>query len=129
MHCIDTNILIEFLRGNNEIIDKLNSLIINNQIFITPINLCELYQGAYISNNSEFKVRQIKELISSFYILEFDENIALEFGKEYARLRSLGKMIDEFDLIIGCFCKNNNLILLTRNKKHFENLGIKIEVW
>jgi len=38
-------------------------------------------------------------------------------------------MIPESDLMIASIAKNNSLILVTRDKKHFDNLGIKVEQW
>jgi len=128
MFCIDTNIFIEFLRGNKEIIEKFNNIDSDN-IFFSPITLSELYQGAYLSNNAQLGIQELNEFIESFNILDFNKEICKEFGKEYARLKKIGKQIPEFDLLIAIFAKVNNLMLVTRDKKHFENLGIKIEVW
>lgn len=129
MYCLDTNIIVNYLRGEKETISKINELDDNLEIFITPLTLCELFRGAYLSTDSEIKIKLIKELIDSFILLEFDEKVCIEYGKEYARLSKLGKITENIDLMIACFVKVNNLILVTRNKKHFENTEIKIEVW
>jgi len=45
-------------------------------------------------------------------------------------LRKSGKPIDDFDLLIGATAIANDLILVTNNIKHFENLKkIKLENW
>ncbi len=129
MYCLDTNIIVNYLRGDKETISKINEISDNYEIFITPLTLCELFRGAYLSTDSEIKVKLIKEFIGSFILLEFDENVCIEYGKEYAKLSKLGKITENIDLMIACFTKVNNLILVTRNKKHFENSGVKIEVW
>src|SRR3989338_10682023 len=98
-------------------------------MFITPLTLCELFRGAYLSSDSEIKVKQIKEFTDSFNLLEFNEEVCIEYGKEYAKLCKLGKITENIDLMIACFTKVNNLILVTRNKKHFENTGVRIEFW
>jgi predicted nucleic acid-binding protein len=128
MYCIDTNIFVEFLRGNKEIIKRFNEAY-SEDIFVSPITLCELFQGAYLSSNPESKIKEINDFIGSFDLLSFDKDVCEEFGRQYSELAKSGKMIPEFDLIIGCFAKINNLILITRDKKHFENIGIKAEVW
>ena len=129
MYCLDTNIIVNYLRGNEKTISKLNEVPENIEVFITPLTLCELFRGAYLSSNSEEKVKQIKEFSESFTVLDFNEKICIEYGKEYAKLCKLGKLIENIDLMIACFAKVNNLILVTRNIKHFENTGIKIDVW
>ena len=129
MYCLDTSVIVEFLRGNKEVIKKMQETLDENEVFITPITLCELFQGAYLLKNAEDKVSIIKNTIEGFGLLTFSVDVSLEFGKEYARLRKLGKMIPEFDLVIGCFAKTNDLVLITRDKKHFENLNLKVEIW
>ena len=125
MFCIDTNIFVEFLRGNEKVIKKFNNTDSDN-IFFSPITLCELYQGVYSSNNAKINIQELNEFIGDFNILDFDKEVCEEFGKEYTKLKKMGKQIPEFDLIIACFAKVNNLILVTRDK-HFKN--IKIEIW
>jgi len=129
MYCLDTDIIIDILRGEKEIVSKLNALLINHEIFTTPINLCELFKGAYLSLKTDKEIASINQLIENINVLEFNNEIYHEFGKEFSKLKKLGKITQEFDLIIACFSKVNNLILVTRNKKHFENISIKIDVW
>lgn len=124
MYCLDTNIIIDLLQGNEEIINKLNTFE-SEDLFITPITLFELFKVS--DNEEEYKI--IEELVSQFSVLDFNIDISKTFGKMYTKLKNIGKMIPEEDLMIASFVKYNNLIFLTRDKKHFENTEIKIEVW
>lgn len=56
---------------------------------------------------------------------------ALDFyAIEKSRLRKKGKTVDDFELLIGASAVSNNMILVTNNIKHFENIDdIKIENW
>lgn len=129
MYCLDTDILIDFLRNNEKAVLKIKEISEKGKIFTTPINLCELFKGAYLSSKVTKELNIIYSLIWSLEVLEFREDICREFGIEYGYLKEIGKMIQEFDIIIACFAKINNLTLVTRNKKHFENIDIKLEVW
>ena len=52
------------------------------------------------------------------------------YGKEKARLKSIGKIISDLDLFIGSSAIVNNVIMVTRNTREFERLeGITIENW
>ncbi len=52
------------------------------------------------------------------------------YASEKAKLKSQGKLIDDFDLLIGCTAISNDLILVTRNIKHFERLSsLKLKDW
>lgn len=128
-YCLDTGILIAFFRNDIGIVEKIKSLQEKNEIFITCINLCELYKGAYKSSNLKYELSFIENIKETIFILEFDAKSCNLFGKDFVRLQKEGKVIDDFDLIISSIAKKNECIMVTRNKKHFENTGIKIEVW
>ncbi len=49
---------------------------------------------------------------------------------EKARLRKIGKPLDDFDLLIGATAIANGLIMVTNDINHFERLrGINLEDW
>ena len=130
MYCFDTNIIVSILRGDKDLKLKLEKLMETmEEIFITPITLCELYKGAYLHHNPTAKVNEVNNYITWFSLLDFNGESSKEFGKEYARLSRLGKLTSEFDLMIACISKVNGLILVTRDKKHFDNIDVKLEVW
>ena len=50
--------------------------------------------------------------------------------KKNARLRKIGRTIDDFDLLIGSTAVELNLTIVTNNVAHFENISnIKLENW
>ena len=52
------------------------------------------------------------------------------YAKEKVRLRKLGQMISDFDLLIGATSIVNNLIMVTENQKEFNRIkNIKLESW
>lgn len=52
------------------------------------------------------------------------------FADTKALLRQQGKLIDDFDLLIGATAVNNGMILVTENLKHLSRIpNIKIENW
>ena len=50
------------------------------------------------------------------------------YGKERSRLRKLGQLIPNFDLLIGCTALYNDLTLVTRNTKSTWS-GLKVYDW
>lgn len=128
-YCLDTNIVIDFLRGKKDIIEKIAEINTLYQIFISPITLCELYKGAYLSKETEKNLIDIENFLLSVELLDFTKEACKKFGEEYSKLESKGKMTEEIDLMIAAIAKVRNLIIVTRNKRHFENIDIKIEVW
>jgi len=51
MYCLDSNIVIDYIKGDRIIKDKIDRL--GTLVFITSITLCELFKGAYLSLNAE----------------------------------------------------------------------------
>ena len=59
-----------------------------------------------------------------------DQHVCILFGKEWNRLLKIGKTTQIFDLLIASVAVINNLTLITRNRKHYENISnLKIEEW
>ena len=130
MYCFDTSTVIEFFRGNKKVVEKISNNSKNGEnIFITYITLCELYKGAFLHSNKEEKIQEIDEFALNFSILDFNIDSCKIFGNIYYNLTKSGKIIPEADLMIASIVKTNNLTLITMDKKHFNNLGIKVEVW
>lgn len=127
-YLLDSNICIHFFRGKFGILESLQSVGIEN-CAISEITLAELVFGAEKSNNSEKNHRIIEDFSNQLTILPIFGAI-YNYGKEKARLQKLGKMISDFDLLIGCTAIENELIMVTENTKEFERIeNIKIENW
>ena len=115
-----------FLRGKYNVIEKLNEVGIDN-CAISEITLAELVFGAEKSNNPKKNHKLIEKFIGQLSILPIFDAIQT-YGKEKARLQSEGKMISDFDLLIGCTSIENDLIMVTENIKEFDRIkGIRIE--
>ena len=127
-YLLDSNICIHFFRGKFGIIDKLTEVGIEN-CAICEITLAEQVFGAEKSNNPKKNHKLIDNFINQLTILPIFDAIS-NYGREKARLQNLGKMISDFDLLIGCTAIENNLIMVTENIKEFERIEkIKIENW
>ena len=125
---LDSNVCIHFFRGKYNIIDKINEVGIDN-CAISEITLAELFFGAEKSDNPKKNLKLIEKFIGQLSILPIFDAIQT-YGKEKARLQNEGKMISDFDLLIGCTSIENHLIMVTENIKEFERIkGIKIENW
>lgn len=127
-YLLDTNICIHLFRGKLELLEKINSVGLAN-CAISEITLAELIFGA---ENSKYPTKNhnlINKLTSQISVLPIYESIPL-YGKEKVRLRKNGKMISDFDLLIGCTAVYQNMIMVTENVSEFERINkVKIENW
>ncbi|MCX7760768.1 MAG: type II toxin-antitoxin system VapC family toxin [Hydrogenothermaceae bacterium] len=121
---LDTNIIIELLKGNEKTKALLNN--INSNFSVSVITQMELYYGAF--NKKE--LIKIKKFLSEFNIFHIDEEIskkAIELIEKYSKSHNLN--IPDALIASTAICKK--AILLTYNLKDFqyiENLKIFKEV-
>lgn len=126
-YLIDSDILIYFLKGKKEVIEKLSQIPVGN-LYTSRINYTELMYGIYNSIKVEKNLKVIEPFLENFKILEFDKVSSTIFVKEKARLKKNGNMIADMDLMIASITIQNKCIVITNNLKHFERVqNLKIE--
>jgi predicted nucleic acid-binding protein len=126
---VDSDILIYFLKGQPEIVNKLSAYPIEN-IFTTRINVTELLYGVFNSAKIEQNLAKVNAFLANFHILEFDQKASLIFAKEKAKLKQRGNLIADMDLMIASITLANEFALVTNNHKHFVRIKrLKIERW
>ncbi|MEK6859560.1 MAG: type II toxin-antitoxin system VapC family toxin [Nanoarchaeota archaeon] len=124
---IDSNIIIDFFRKNQDTIKWFNENK-NKIIFATTIiNVFELYTGSYKAFDSEEKIYELENFLNTIKIFGFTQDSAKEAGKLRVDLEKQGQMIDMRDLFIGAIALAENISIKTNNKKHFSRIdGLKI---
>ena len=128
--CLDTDVIIEYLRGDNIIVEKVKKILDESFPYITTITLCELFLGAYLTKHPETEIKKIETIINNSFIVTLDKNSSKIFGAKNKELLDKGRSAEASDLMISSICIINNLTLVTRNKKHFENISeLKAEFW
>jgi predicted nucleic acid-binding protein len=113
MILLDTNILIEVLKGDNKTIDKIQHL--NQTLAISSISVMELYYGAL--NKAE--LTKLEKFVSLFHIIQLSENISIQatkLVKTYAKSHHL----DIPDSLIASTALVNHCKLFTYNIKDFQ---------
>lgn len=124
---LDTDVLIDVLRGHSPTQDKLRSLEQEHMpLQITTISIFELFQD--MQQLSGEKQEKIKNLINSLQIISFDEFAAEEAGLLRAKLQQEGNILDPEDCMIAGIAITHHEIVLTRNARHFNRInGLKIQ--
>ena len=109
---LDTNILIEILKNNEETIELVQKF---NTHYISVISAMELYYGAF--NKTE--LNKLKKFVKLFHIININEEISDLSKKlvfDYAKSHSLNIP----DSLIAATAIINNINLLSYNKKDFK---------
>jgi len=127
-YLLDTNICIYFLKGQFEINRRIEEIGEEN-CYLSEITIAELKYGAESSIQKEKNRKNNEKFLAKFKILPVFPALDI-YAKEKAKLKTIGRIVDDFDLLIGATAIHNNLTLVTRNVKDFVRLNeIVIEDW
>ena len=121
--CLDTDILIDNLRGVPHTINEIKRIEENGDILsTTTINIFELTYGAYKTKEIRRNLQAIDTLLSRLKIHSFNEKAAATAAEIVANLEKEGNTIDFRDAFIAATAITNNTTLYTRNIKHFNRV-------
>jgi tRNA(fMet)-specific endonuclease VapC len=127
-YLIDTDWTIHYLNGRPDIVQKVDELRVDG-IALSVVSLAELYEGVYYSRDPRQSEEQLHAFLRGIAVLGVDLDTGKLFGRERGRLRSIGQLIGDFDLLIGTTALQHDLIVMTSNRRHFEMIdGLRLEV-
>lgn len=116
---IDTDIAIDFLRGENQAKKLIEPLWTHHSAYLSLLSVYELH-ARMKDHEAEFT----ENFISACQLLEITRSIASQAGNYYRFHRSRGMTLTSIDCMIYLTAKQNNLKLLTRNVKHYPDKEI-----
>ena len=127
-YLLDTDTCIAFLKGKYQLLEKVEKVGYAN-CFISEITIGELFYGAHYSEQIDKHKGDVEKTKKLFEVVPIYETLDF-FGKEKARLRRVGNLIHDFDLLIGSTAVHFDMIMVTGNEKHLRRIsGIRIENW
>ena len=116
---VDTNIVVEFFRGNKKVINYLNE---NKNFIISAIVLGELEFGVQNAKQQQKHSNQLRDFMVAVNVINTDKETSVLYGKIKTELRKSGKPIPENDNWIAALALQHNLILVT-NDAHFDSVN------
>jgi tRNA(fMet)-specific endonuclease VapC len=129
MYLLDTNVCINYLKGNTDIIRRLSS-VAPSVVFVCSIVKAELLYGAMRSNNPSRAQQVQNAFLSQFHSFPFDDQAALIHSRIRAQLAAQGTPIGPYDAQIAAIALTHDLILVTNNTRGFRRVeNLKIEDW
>ncbi len=125
---LDTNIVVEYLRGNQSVAGQIEAHL--PDVAISSLTLAELLYGAQVSARPNENTDKINQLLEIIEVVDFDQPSAEKYSRIRAALKHKGKPTGEMDMLIAAVTLSHESILVTHNTKHFENIeGLKLEDW
>jgi tRNA(fMet)-specific endonuclease VapC len=117
MMIADSDVLIDFLRGTGEA-SRIARELKTGRLCSTAVSIFELQVGI----KSERQSQAVDTLVLALKVLPLTREAASVAAELYRDLRKRGKDIGMADTLIAGICIHQSGTLLTRNKKHFEQV-------
>lgn len=124
-YLLDTNICVHFLKNEYNIGQQI-SLVGFGNCYLSELTIAELLFG--VTNSApawqDAQRRALEELRETFT----NRVLLIGSGFEYyaqqkVNLRRMGRPVDDIDLLIAATALAHNLTLVTRNARHFADVG------
>jgi predicted nucleic acid-binding protein len=120
-HLVDSDVLIDAIKRRGVALQALTELG-NETIAMSAASYGELLDGASMAPNPDRQLEEIEAFLEAFRFLAPDRAIMRRFAAIRAELRSRGRLIPDFDIVIAATAIELDLELITRNRKHFERI-------
>lgn len=120
MYLIDSDVLINFLKGEKQTIKSIKKLQ-NRSLYVSAISVGEILEGL-LETKYKKKLNLFKELLRTVTIINVDPPIIEKFASVRKYLRQKGLLIDNFDLLIASSCLVHDLTLVTNDTSHFKRI-------
>lgn len=126
-YLLDTDWVIHYLNARASVVRRVDTAR-DEGVALSILSLAELYEGVYYSRDPQKSEAQLDGFLRGIAVLGIDAETCRRFGKERGRLRAVGRMVGDFDLMIGASALQHDLIVLTDNRRHFEEIeGLRLE--
>ena len=128
MRILDTDVCMEILRGNREVISRRS--VVADSVASTWITAAELYYGAAKSKAPEKNRVLVSEFLTTVKVLDLDLAAVQHFGSLKADLERRGRRLADADLLIASVALSRGAILVTGNRGHYARIpDLQLEDW
>ena len=128
--CLDTDILIGFLRGDEKAASLMQRLEAERRApTTTAITAYELTKGAQISSDPSGNLESVNRLVETVRVLPLTAVSCRNAARIYSELRGKGRLSGEFDVLIAGIVVENDETLVTRDG-HFSMMkDVPVRSW
>jgi len=130
MYLVDTDTLIEVLRGNRQATAAFATHLTATTLNTSAITAAELYHGAARSSDPAKRSAEVSTLLTRTSVLPIDDRVAEHYGSVKSSLQRAGQVIADFDILIGATSLVHGLTLVTHNTRDFRRIhGLVLNDW
>ena len=128
-YLLDTNIISYILNGNEKVKNRIEEILLNNDIISIPVfSYYEIKRGL-LSVGASAKIDRFNNFVRICELVDINISTFDIAAQIYAQLKQKGNLIEDADLFIGDSALENNAVLITNNANHLQRIpNLKIEV-
>jgi predicted nucleic acid-binding protein len=129
-YLLDTNHLSAYLDRQPALIQRVEAALrAGDRLGICLPVLCEYRAGIRLGRRYQQNLARLRTALAIFRLWPTDEQTAGEFAVLFQELRSTGRVLSQFDLLIAAVARQYRLTLLTADQD-FQPVGrLHIENW
>ena len=129
-YLLDTCVISDFIKGETGTTARFKQAP-PADIAISAVTVMELRYGLALNPQRAQKIKPaIASILSSVIILPFRTVEAEQAAQIRAALKSQGRPIGAYDVLIGATALQHSLIMVTANQREFERIpGLQTENW
>ncbi|HDD69423.1 MAG TPA: type II toxin-antitoxin system VapC family toxin [Candidatus Korarchaeota archaeon] len=120
---LDTSIIVDIDRGDNEVIELCKKLTREHEVLISTVTVSEILTGSYLREDHLKSVSKAKKILGQFIWVNLDGEVAEKVAQINAYLIAEGLPMEFQDVVVAAsFLVTNSEFLLTENKRHFTRI-------
>jgi tRNA(fMet)-specific endonuclease VapC len=118
---LDTDVVVDLFRGHPDTADVIRRLA-PGSFAISVVTIGELVHGVELAAQPDREQHKLNQFLALTPALLFDHETAQLFGQIRGRLQKAGMLVPDLDLMIGATAVQHGLVLITRNRGHFDRI-------
>lgn len=122
MYLLDTDWLVDIFADVPHAVSTLRELRLQG-VGLSIVSYAEFFEGAYGFPDVDLPLVRYRAFLDQFDTVPLSKAISEIFGRIRADLRRSGRLIPDMDLLIAATAIHHDLILLTRNLRHFTRIS------
>ncbi len=121
-YLVDTHWVASWLNARQDAVALLSSLEPDG-LAISQATYGEIYEGIYLGRDPRAAEAAFRRFLRRVTVLPVNQAIWRRFAQIRGQLRRQGQPIGDMDVLIAATALHHNLVLVSRNRRHFERVA------
>jgi tRNA(fMet)-specific endonuclease VapC len=120
-YLVDSDWVADYLKGR-PVAGQLLDALFPDGLVISIVTYAEVFEGIYFGRDPSHYEGVFQRFLRGVQVLGVNRRVVQRYARFSGELRSQGLLIPPADLFIAATALQHRLILVTRNRQHFERI-------